>query len=266
MQCGVSTACFYPQQTDASLSLLQTAGVQKVEIFLNTFSELEDCFIDKLERMLTANNTEVLALHPFTSGMETFFFASAYNGGMEDGLRIYRRYFEVCRRLHIPYLIFHGDYVATPFPFEQHCANVLQLANIAQEYGVILCQENVVRCKCGFPQYITQMRKQTGDKLQFVLDLKQLRRAEIPVQEVLAAMRGKIAHLHLSDYDKTHDCLAPGKGLFDFSGLFQSLQQDGFRGSMVVELYRHNFADMSQLCSAVAHLDKIYSEVNTVKE
>ena len=41
MQCGISTSCFYPQETAEALSALRGAGVETVEIFLNTFSELE---------------------------------------------------------------------------------------------------------------------------------------------------------------------------------------------------------------------------------
>ena len=67
---------------------------------------------------------------------------------LEDGLRIYRRYFEVCRVLGIPRVVFHGDYRQTPFPFQRHCENYLLLRRTAREYGVDFCQENVVRCKC----------------------------------------------------------------------------------------------------------------------
>ncbi|MFQ9680998.1 MAG: hypothetical protein ACLRZH_13785 [Ruthenibacterium lactatiformans] len=81
---------------------------------------------------------------------------------MEDGLRIYRRYFEVCRVLGIPRVVFHGDYRQTPFPFQRHCENYLLLRRTAREYGVDFCQENVVRCKCGLPEYVRQMREYTG--------------------------------------------------------------------------------------------------------
>lgn len=97
MQCGISTSCFYPQETAEALSALRGAGVETVEIFLNTFSELELSYTERLRSVLQDAGMRAAALHPFTSGMETFFFASEYGGRLEDGLRIYRRYFEVCR-------------------------------------------------------------------------------------------------------------------------------------------------------------------------
>ena len=117
MQCGISTSCFYPQETAEALSALRGAGVETVEIFLNTFSELELSYTERLRSVLQDAGMRAAALHPFTSGMETFFFASEYGGRLEDGLRIYRRYFEVCRVLGIPRVVFHGDYSQTPFPF-----------------------------------------------------------------------------------------------------------------------------------------------------
>lgn len=112
MQCGISTSCFYPQETAEALSALRGAGVETVEIFLNTFSELELSYTERLRSVLQDAGMRAAALHPFTSGMETFFFASEYGGRLEDGLRIYRRYFEVCRVLGIPRVVFHGDYRA----------------------------------------------------------------------------------------------------------------------------------------------------------
>ena len=117
MQCGISTSCFYPQETAEALSALRGAGVETVEIFLNTFSELELSYTERLRSVLQDAGMRAAALHPFTSGMETFFFASEYGGRLEDGLRIYRRYFEICRVLGIPRVVFHGDYSQTPFPF-----------------------------------------------------------------------------------------------------------------------------------------------------
>ena len=89
MQCGISTSCFYPQETAEALSALRGAGVETVEIFLNTFSELELSYTERLRSVLQDAGMRAAALHPFTSGMETFFFASEYGGRLEDGLRIY---------------------------------------------------------------------------------------------------------------------------------------------------------------------------------
>lgn len=259
VRCGISTSCFYPDETSDALVTLQKAGVQQVEIFLNTFSELEPAYVEKLQALLAAAHTEVLALHPFTSSMETFFFASMYEGRMADGIQLYSRYFDACRTLGIPKTVFHGDYRQTPFPFRRHCENYLRLRELAARSGVELCQENVVRCKCGTPDYIARLREYTHDDVSFVLDVKQMHRAEVPAQQMLDVMQGKISHLHLSDYTPLSDCVAPGAGEMDYHALFSALKKQGFCGSMVVELYRYGFKDVDELTRACRFVEECYA-------
>lgn len=260
MHCGISTACFYPQETVSALKLLCDAGIGTTEIFLNTFSELQPEYLSRLQEILFATNTYVAALHPFSSMLETFFFASDYQNRLQDGLALYRRYFETCRMLRIPRVVFHGDYVQTPFPFARHCENYLLLRKTAREYGVEFCQENVVRCKCGRPEYILQMREYTGDDVSFVLDVKQMRRAGVPLAEMMDAMRGKIAHVHLSDAVPENDCVTPGRGDFPFEALFRKLRQTGFSGDMMIELYRGGFSTLEELQKAAAQMERMYAE------
>ena len=49
MNIGVSTASFYPLETEAALEELGKAGVKYTEIFFNALSELKPAFIDILE-------------------------------------------------------------------------------------------------------------------------------------------------------------------------------------------------------------------------
>lgn len=257
MVCGVSTACLYPQNTVTALQQLQQAGIQTAELFLNTFSELEEGFISGLQQQLRRGDTRLLALHPFSSGMETFFFASAYEGRFLDGLELYKKYFDICARLQIPRLVFHGDYKQTPFPFEKHCEYIARLAQQAQRQGVQLCQENVVRCKCGYVPYVQKLRKYTDDTVYFALDLKQLRRAQEPLEDMLDAMQGKISYLHLSDFNDTQDCMLPGTGKFQFADFFSTLQKQRFNGDMVIELYRHNYQTVQQLAEAQKYIQRL---------
>ena len=260
MHCGISTACFYPQQTEDALKLLCDAETETTEIFFNTFSELQPEYVSRLQEILAESKTRVAALHPFSCMIEPFFFASDYPNRLQDGLALYRRYFEVCRTLGIPRVVFHGDYLQTPFPFARHCENYLLLRKTAREYGVEFCQENVVRCKCGRPDYILQMREYTGDDVSFVLDIKQMRRANVPLAEMTGAMRGRIAHVHLSDAVSGNDCVTPGRGDFPFEALFRELNKTDFEGDMMIELYRGGFSTLEELQTAAARMERMYAE------
>jgi len=263
LECGISTACFYPQETAAALRTVCAMGVGTTEIFLNTFSELEPAYVDRLRETACSTHTRICSLHPFTSALETFFFASAYQGRVEDGVRLYRRYFEVCQMLGIPRVVFHGDFLQTPYPFERHCANYLLLRRVARSYGVEFCQENVVRCKCGRPEYLRRMREYTGDDVSFVLDVKQQRRADVPLQEIMDAMQGKISHVHLSGAAPENDCVTPDETNFPLREFLRSLVRGGFAGDMVIELYRSGFSTQEELRAAAARVDAVYAEILT---
>lgn len=254
MVCGISTACFYPMETQQSLSLLLDAGVDEVEIFLNSYCEVEPDYYNALVRCVQEHGARVSAVHPFTSGMESFFFASSYEARMRDGLEFYKKYFTVCQKLNAPLLVFHGDFLQTPFSFARHCEHFARLRDAGRSYGVELCQENVARCKCGKPDYIRKMREVLHDDVNFVLDVKQMRRADAAFDDMLDAMRGKIRHLHLSDETSVADCAVPGQGSFDFAALLDALRKQSVAPSAVIELYRGDFTNLEALQAGRTYL------------
>ena len=257
MHCGVSTACFYPEETASAMRRLCGAGVATVELFLNSFSELTPEYTARL-RALQQDGARICALHPFTSMMETFLFATEYPTRLADGIRFYEQYFSMCQALCIPRVVFHGMLRTSTFPFERHCENYLALRRRAREFGVDLLQENVVRCRCGYPEAVRQMRRLTGDDVGFVLDTKQLRRAGVPLPEMLDAMGGRLRHVHLSDFTSCCDCTAPGTGREEFHFLARHLRAIGYDGCVIIELYRSGFRDLPELMDGLRFTYEIF--------
>lgn len=259
MRCGISTACFYPQETADALACIAAAGVPVTEVFLNTFHELEDEYVQRLQEIIKNTGIQVVSVHPFTSAMEGFFFATDYKGRMEDGLRIYRRYFEVCSALGASKLVFHGDHSwnIVNYSFEQYANNFVQLATIGKEYGVTLCHENVSYCRLGSPENVRQLRPLLGDNAAFVLDTKQVRRFDAPLEEMLNAMGDSVRHVHISDYDATRNCILPGRGELDIKDLLCKLNTMGYSGDLMIELYRDGFEDLSQLLDAMKYVNRL---------
>lgn len=261
MECGISTACLYPRDTAESLRVLCELGTEKAEIFLNTFQELEPAYVARLQKMLCGARTRACSLHPFASSLETFFFASDYHGRLADGLRLYQRYFEICRLLHIPRVVFHGDHLTTPYPFEKHCANYALLRRTARSCGVEFCQENVVRCKCGQLDFIRRMREYTDDDVSFVLDVKQQRRAGVSLWEMMDAMQGKISHIHLSGETAENDCVTPDENNFPLREFLTRLARENYTGDMVIELYQSGYAGIEEVAAAAARIGALYAEI-----
>ena len=256
MSFGVSTACFYPIDTKSALLNLAQFNVKKTEVFLNTFSEVEDGYIQTIKQIVEQNCIDVVSVHPFSSLMEGFFFASDYATRFDDGVKIYRRMFEACQALNAKILVFHGDYKQNPFEFNQYCLNYKKLRAIASEYGVNLCQENVVRCKSHSTKNILRMRDVLHDDIDFVLDTKQVRRNGEPLQDMLCAMQNKIRHIHISDYTQTNDCVLAGKGEVDFISMAKTLQAQNYQGDIILEVYNNAYTDPCELYQAVNWLEQ----------
>ena len=49
MNIGISTASYYPLETESALEEIGKSGIKTTEIFFNAESELKDSFIDILE-------------------------------------------------------------------------------------------------------------------------------------------------------------------------------------------------------------------------
>jgi sugar phosphate isomerase/epimerase len=114
MKAGVSTACLYPGLLEDSLTKLTSNGIDNIEIFINTNSELEDSFINKLNEILKRNNAHCHSLHPFTCSIEPLLFFSSYERRVKDGLEFYKKYFSAMNTLGAEIFIFHGNKFGVP--------------------------------------------------------------------------------------------------------------------------------------------------------
>lgn len=257
MELGISTSCFFPLETELALEKLCSAGVSCTELFLNTLCETEPAFIEQLKGICAAHDARITAFHPFTSGMEPLYFASSYPRRVADGIKLYHKLFACARSLGADIFTMHGDSRQNPVDFTYYCENFANLSRIArEEYGITLCQENVVRCKSGSVDNIRRMRSLLGDEVHFTLDIKQAVRSGEDIFDMIEAMGSAIAHLHISDHTITQDCLPPGTGDTDYGVFFRRLRQVGFDGKVIIELYRQNFGDLEDLLAAKRYLEQ----------
>ena len=257
MKIGISSSCFYPENTLTSLEKTLALGAPVAEIFLNTFRELEPDFVNRLYHAAAQSSGKVISIHPFTSAFEPFLFFSEYEGRLEDGLAIYRRYFEVCQKMGASILVFHGNTRGRKVTMEQYAKSFCRLAAEGEKYGITVAQENVDRCQCGDPAAVEELKRYADRPVKFALDLKQCRRYGCDIMEMARAMGPEnICHLHLSDCTLERPSALPGAGSFDFKSLFAELQRQGCRADAVVELYRGDYGAEEELRSALAYLNQ----------
>ncbi|HIQ58239.1 MAG TPA: sugar phosphate isomerase/epimerase [Candidatus Merdivicinus intestinavium] len=261
MTFGISTSCFYPELTEKAAEWLAAARIPAAEVFFNAPSELAPAFLRKLRDTLDAGGTRVVSVHPFTSGLEPLLFFSEYRRRFEDGVEMYRRFFEAAAFLGASYVVLHGDRKEGKLPREEYFARYRALDEAAREHGVRLVQENVGRCRGGSAEFLAAMRKALPEAL-FVLDLKQARRAGEDPLALLRLLGKAVAHVHMSGCGPEGDCLPLHRGCFRPEEFLAELKRQGFSGAAVMELYREGYGEYGELAESVRILEAAAKALN----
>ncbi|MDD2361780.1 MAG: sugar phosphate isomerase/epimerase [Oscillospiraceae bacterium] len=247
MNIGASTSNLYPMNTEDALDELLKAGFRTVEVFLNTESEATPEFASNLRKRADEYRAHIVSVHSYNSISESFLFFSNYQRRLKDGLIKIEEVYKAAFIMGASYVILHGDKPSAPLSDNDSAKRYEMLYDLGKENGITVLLENVVNHRSGNLSYITNMRRLIGDKAKFVFDLKQCIRCSLKPSDVITAMSGGIRHVHISDCNRQHECLIPGKGIVDYKQLITCLKENGFDGDIILELYRNNFSDVSDL-------------------
>ena len=254
MEIGISSACLYPEKIEDCLKTVGELGVRTAELFINTLSETEPHVINELKRIREYYGINIRTIHPFTSGFETFMFFTPYERRHSDSVDFYKNYFSAAAELGAQAIVFHGANNKNYIEPEHYAECYRPLHEAAKEQGVWMAHENVRDHLCCQPKYMKQLADLIGDDFKTVLDNKQCRRSGTNEFEFIDLLGDKILQVHLSDFDDTRDCIAPGQGKYDFRKLFEALKNTGYDKTALVELYRHNYGKPEELGAAVEYL------------
>lgn len=261
MKFGVSTACLYPENVEDAFRYFAEQGAENIEIFLNTFSEMEEDFIEMLAKIAGEYSVCVTSLHPFTSTVEPMMLFGDYPRRYHDIMELYRRLFERMNRLGAKIFVIHGDKTVKPCPRERYFERYLSLYRAGREAGIIVAQENVERCSSKSVEFCSAMSHALGNECAFVLDIKQAVRAGESPLDFVNALGDKIRHIHISDHGRAGDCLPVGKGEFDFRKFFSLCREKGIDGSAVIELYRSGYSDPREIIESAGAVRKIWESL-----
>lgn len=259
MRIGVSTACFYPHPLEEVLPILAELNVHTIEIFFNTESEFSPEFYQQLGAQATAYGMDIVSVHPYTSLMEGMLLFSDYQRRTEDGLLQYQHYLECAGALGARYLTFHGEREMgqkdTPAQWERKCCVYKRLCSLAAACGVTLAQENVAWCRSRTPQFQRALYDAIPE-LRFTLDIKQANRAGKNWHEFIAAIGDRLVNVHINDFTASESCKLPGEGSMDYADFYNCLRQVGYDGCTLIEVYRSNFREPTDLAEAIDTLSR----------
>lgn len=261
MNIGVSTASLYPLHIEDAFAKLAEMGVRTAETFANSTSEAREPYISQICGIRDQNGMTIPSFHPFSSPMESVFLFSTYDRRIDEMMELYREFFGAMNRLGAKIFVIHGAILSSQCTAEHYLKQFRMLSEAGRESGVTVAQENVSYCLSGDLEFLKTMKRELGSHANFVLDLKQARRSGGDPFEYIDALGTSIVHCHLSDANADSDCLPIGKGDFDFTLLTKKLLSIGYDGAFIVELYRRNYGEFSELRESVDVLSEIIDMV-----
>lgn len=254
---GLSSACYYPMETDQSFLKLAKTGIKTAELFMNTISELSDPYIQKLKAIKDEYGIDIVSMHPFNSFGESNNLFSNYKQRYIDFFPLYLRYFECMNRLGARFFVFHGIKKPGTIDDDEYCERFSALISAAKDYSVTVTHENVVHHRCESVDYLLMMKNKIGEDFKITLDIKQAYRASQDAFEFIEKLGDSIVHAHVSDRSPVKDCVPPPTGEFPFPEYFKRMKAVGFDGAFILELYEHSYAQEAQLLTAYNYLNSL---------
>ena len=257
MDIGISTACYYPLETELSLEEVGKSGARVTEVFFNAESELKDSFIDILFDIKEEYGLKIASVHPTMSLAESFMIFSAYERRFYEALDQYSRYSEIAARLGAKYIIMHGGKPNGILSDEEYCERYMMLKEATLKNGVTVLQENVAKFRSGDIEFLRSMKEILGTDAGVCFDIKQSIRCGLEPFSMIDEFWDNIKHFHISDHSIASDCQLPLNGGFDFPKFFEILKNRNFKGDCVIEVYNNAYKSYDELAVSCKNLKKI---------
>ncbi|MGN0807153.1 MAG: sugar phosphate isomerase/epimerase family protein [Candidatus Coproplasma sp.] len=262
MKIGISTATLFPElpSEDAAQQIKQL-GASVAEIFFSSFYEYRPEFSKALAPLI--DGLEINSVHAMPLNFECNLFNSSRRV-RGDGYYWLDQLARSAQLLKCKNYTFHGfarvgDGKDEDLGFVSE--RIAEAYNFVAAYSVNLCLENTAHYAYNRPGFFKAVREKCPS-IYGVFDVKQARRSCYPYTMYLKDMEGAIAYVHISDVDASGKMCLPGEGIINFELLFKQLKDCGFDGNVLIENYRKDFGDISQLKNSLDYLTELAYKIH----
>ena len=255
MRIGISTASYFSKRyTEEAFEEIAKIGAPVCEVFLASHCEYTQEFgkilVDKINQARKISPLEIHSMHTLTNQFEPELF-SIGDRAKSDAFKIFRNALSVGQIIGAKHYTFHGATIlkrAVKYNFDYEKLGELtnKCVEVAAEYGIKFCYENVHWTYFHKPEYFEKLKPYCPD-LGCVLDIKQAKQSGISWKEYLEVMKDRLCTVHLCDYKDSGELTIPGRGDFDFVEFFKYLLDSGYNGPCLMEVYGKNYKEMSEL-------------------
>ncbi len=255
MEVGMSLACFYPMEPERAVFEAAKLNIGVCEVFLNTVSELDEAYLHNLREECDRHHIRIHSVHPFTSFLENYMFFSPYPRRVSDAEAFYQRYADAAKILGAKIVNIHGDRGMGLENIENYVNCAAPLMRLQDKTGIIFSMENVFYNSVNHPEFAARLRQQMPE-VRFTFDIKQAFKGGQDAYALVEAMGKSIVNFHVNDRDDTHICMMPGRGTVDFERIALLLKDAEYCGPALIEVYRGNFGDPSEMLDSKMYLEK----------
>ena len=255
MKIGISTASlFLKVMTENSLETLNSMGVDTTELFLSTFSEYEEEFVRGVAA--DKHGVDIHSIHVLSTQFEPQLF-SAHKRVRADAEYFLKKVCTAGAILGAEYYTFHGPLVLKKSPSNLNVGGfadrVNELTEIADEYGITICYENIHYGFFSRPEFFREIAEKCP-KLGMCLDIKHAHFAGIDAAEYIDAAGDRLKTIHVVDITENGGIALPGKGTYDFEKLFSDIKAKNIEPAVLIEAYAKNYENMGELKAAYEYL------------
>lgn len=261
IEVGMSLACFYPMEPEFAVHKAASLGMRVCEIFLNTYSELDDAYLHKLRLLCDQKGLRVYSIHPFTSALEHYMFFSPYPRRVADSLSFYERYARAAKILGAEVINIHGDRGLGVQRMDEYVQCVLPLMQLQDKTGVMFSLENVYYNSVNDPKFVSELKKRIPEA-RFTLDIKQACKGGQNPYRLAEAMGESLVNFHVNDRTDEAVCLLPGFGSIDYDKLDHILKTIKYTGPALIEVYSDNFQSLDDISRSKKFLEEKFSLAN----
>ncbi|MBE5742163.1 MAG: sugar phosphate isomerase/epimerase [Clostridiales bacterium] len=258
MDIGVSTATFFLRKyNEQSIAEIKGLGGETCEVFLECPSE----YTEEYGKVLLKNkgDLKVHSMHAVTMNYETELFSS-FDRALLDANKSFGGVLSIGKMLGAKFYTMHGrariKKNGNYDDFEINGKKLEKICDFASNYDIRICLENVPWALYNKPSYFKGVLKYAPN-LCATLDLKQARISGYDYKDYLYEMADRIKTVHLSDVSSDGKIRLPGYGVFNFDELFKLLSGEGFDGSMIIEVYKDDFGDDSEITKSLEFLKEL---------
>lgn len=249
MYTAFSTGSLFPLEPEKAAIVASDAGYKEIELFVNCDYEQSDDYIDLFLPLLEERGMKVHSFHPYLSGTESYILFSNYPRRRREAIATYKHSIHAASRLGAKCFILHGPgrpAASCRAPFDYEIEVYKELCAYGESVGVEVLQENVKLFLSSFPEYFRILSEKVPE-LGFNLDLKQAAQSGQEYEDVIAAMGKKIRNVHINDLDASGRCRLPGDGHLNYQHVFDLLDDVGYDGALVTEVYRSDFENYDRI-------------------